>query len=275
MGLRIPIQFLHAPPMMTEELTRFQYNTTTELWTKLNKAYDVTSLCVLPCDYRKGWISSASDVDLALVTATEEPKYCWGRPTLFANNGGQYKDEYIPDLGAYDAIDINYERAVVPFDDKEWNCSYFRHPKCTVAIANNQLNHIWSNQKLNIWKPRFQPFTGNKTMKPLYLMFQPEYKGAEILPYYTRFKFKYTYKIRVFEVDRLQMEKPNFEGIKADPQYTAITKNYAGDVLRQKVTMRNPFLCLNPTSPAVLIPSGWNKMYIPQFQRMYKEWKEQ
>ena len=106
-------------------------------------------------------------------------------------------------------------------------------------------------------------------------MFQPEYKGAEILPYYTRFKFKYTYKIRVFEIDRPQMEKPNFDGIKADANYTAITKNYAGDVLRQKVTVKNPYRDLNSTAAAVVVPSGWNKMYIPQFQRMYKEWKEQ
>ena len=165
-----------------------------------------TSLVVLPCDYRKGWISSPPDVDLALVTSVEQAKYCWGRPSQFGI-AGDFKAQDEPDLGPYDAIDINYERAVVPFDDKEWDCSHFRHAKATVAIANTQLDHLWSNQKLNVWKPRFQPFTGNKTMKPLYLMFQPEYKGGEVLPYYTRFKLKYTYKIRVFEIDRPQMEK--------------------------------------------------------------------
>ena len=276
-GLRIPIQFLHAPTVYTEEMTRFKFNTTTNLWTLMANKYDVTSLAVLPCDYRKGWISSPPDVDLALVTKTDQSKYCWGRPTVSAADitNKIYKETFTPDLGCYDAIDINYERAVVPYDAEEWDCSHFRHPKATVAIANNQLDHIWSNQKLNIWKPRFQPFTGNKTMKPLYLMFQPEYKGTEILPYWTRFKLKYTYKIRVFEIDRPQMEKPNFDGIpSADTSYTAITKNYAGDVLRQKVKVKNPYANEKSTEPAIVINSGWNKMYIPQFQRMYKDWKE-
>ena len=71
----------------------------------------------------------------------------------------------------------------MPFDDKEWDCAQFRHPGATKAMVDNNLVHIWGKQKLNIWKPRFQPVTGNKTMKPLYLMFQPEYKGAEIFPY--------------------------------------------------------------------------------------------
>ena len=70
-------------------------------------------------------------------------------------------------------------------------------------------------------------------------------------------------------------KKPNFDGIPgADANYTAITKGYAGDVLRQKVTLKNPFLDSASTAAEVTVPSGWNKMYIPQFQRMYKEWKE-
>ena len=104
-------------------------------------------------------------------------------------------------------------------------------------------------------------------------MFQPEYKGAEILPYYTRFKFKYTYKIRVYEIDRPQMEKPNFANITTDTGFTAIEKQYAGDVLRQKVTIKNPFVFKESTGNGTVLPSGWNKLYIPQFQRMYKEWK--
>ena len=169
---------------------------------------------------------------------------------------------------------MNYERAIVPFDDKECDCSHFRHAKATKALVENTSDHIWGKQVLNVWKPRFQPFTGNKIMKPLSLMFQPEYKGTEILPYYTRFKFKYQYKIRVYEIDRPQMEKPNFDGITKDVGYSAIEKQYAGDVLRQKVTMKNPYTDLTSTGDQQIILSGWNKMYIPQFHRMYKEWKE-
>ena len=99
-GLRIPISFLHAPPIMTEKLRRYQYNSTTKLWSKINKFY-VTSLCVLPCDYRKGWIRSPPDVDLALITQTDVPKYCWGRPTAFANNAGQYVGRIYTGLGVH------------------------------------------------------------------------------------------------------------------------------------------------------------------------------
>ena len=94
-------------------------------------------------------------------------------------------------------------------------------------------------------------------------------------PINIQIQYKYQYKIRVYEIDRPQMEKPNFDNISTDVTFTAIEKQYAGDVLRQKVTMRNPFADKNSTGTQVVLHSGWNKMYIPQFQRMYKEWKEE
>ena len=114
------------------------------------------------------------------MTSTEgKQKYCWGRPGHI-QDGASWKTGYEPDLGCYSAIAANFERAVVLFDAYEWDSSNFRHANATQAIVANTPDHLWSKLTLNMWKPRFQPFTGNKTMKPLYLMFQPEYKGANI-----------------------------------------------------------------------------------------------
>ena len=54
-GLRIPMNFLHAPPPILKEFrSRFVYDDTQKLWKKMAKQYEITSVVALPCDYRKG-----------------------------------------------------------------------------------------------------------------------------------------------------------------------------------------------------------------------------
>ena len=70
------------------------------------------------------------------------------------------------------------------------------------------------------------------------------------------------------------MELPNFDGITTDTAYTVMEKAYAGDVLRQKVHMKNPYVNKDDTGDVIGIASGLKKMFIPQYHRMYKSWKE-
>ena len=71
-------EFPSHDPSFHEDLTRFEFDTATNTWRAMAKQYTVEQLAVLPCDYRKGWISSPPDLHLLLRMTTKKALYCWG-----------------------------------------------------------------------------------------------------------------------------------------------------------------------------------------------------
>ena len=71
------------------------------------------------------------------------------------------------------------------------------------------------------------------------------------------------------------LEKPTFgiDSVKRRDSYNPQETAFAGDMLTQDVFMVNPYAKDDSTSTKERIPNSWNKMFIPQFQKMYLSFK--
>ena len=116
--------------------------------------------------------------------------------------------------------------------------------------------------------PKMAPFTGQKTIKPLYFCFDPAYNGDAVMPYTVLFKFHYSHTISVFrKTPAVQM--PDLEGTGAVID-NSIWK-YSGYV------MTVPSYQLNPYSTAgaeMAINNVYIRQFVPTYYTMFASLKK-
>ena len=279
-GLRIPMHCFMAPQIRSRtQVPRFIYNTSTRKWIDKGKM-QIEELLTYPVDYRSGIISTPPSSDEILYhatkqTAVQRPQFTTSRKRIKTEPAGSMA-ENVPWPSDMDEFEESFRRSDAPLDLKQWQFHNFRDMKTIQSLVRTERSALWTKQTDYPMRPRWQAFSGNKTMKPLYFRFDVARKGPDILPYWTYFKFRYRFKLKAYKYTP-QLERPLFEPgattrIRFNPQETS----FAGDVLYQNCSHLNPFGAEISTSAAQShIPNVWNKMFIPDYQKMYLSFKKQ
>ena len=279
-GLRIPMHCLMAPSVRKRtNVPRFKYDSATRKWIDKGKSL-VEELMTYPVDYRSGIVSTPPSSDEILFHATKNaaqgrPEFTWARKRLKIEPAGT-EAQNVPYPSDVDDFEECFRRQEAPLSLKQWQCQHFRDIKTIQSLIRTERDALWAKQKNYPMRPRWQPFTGNKTMKPLYIRFDVARKGTDILPYWTYFKFRYKFKLKAYKYTP-QLERPIFApGSTTRTRFNPQETNFAGDVLYQECSHLNPYGAeISTAEPQMHIPNTWNKMFIPDFQKMYLSFKKQ
>ena len=275
-GLRIPMHFLLCPAIIQRTgQSRFHYNALTQQWELMKKKCTMEELVTFPVDYRSGVITSPPSSDESMFQAcmrlrgSTDDAYTYSRKRIKLAGDVAVSQE-CPFPSDQDDMESCFNQSLAPMSTEQWLGQKWRDMKTAQSLIRTDRQALWTKQEHYPLRPRHQAFTGNKTMKPLYIRFDVARKGKDILPYWTYFKFRYKFTLQVYKYTP-QLERPIFQAnaskqVRYNPQET----EYAGDMLYQVVRMPNPFIALDSTKGNYFLPNAWNKLYIPDFQKMYK-----
>ena len=279
-GLRIPMHCLLAPKVRYRtQVPRFIYDANSKKWIDKGKSV-IEELMTYPVDYRSGIVTTPPSSDEILYHATKDtavgrPQFTWSRKRLKIDPTGSIAQN-IPYPSDMDEFEECFRRQDAPLSLKQWGMHNFRDIKTIQSLVRTERTALWTKNTDYPMRTRWQPFSGNKTMKPLYIRFDVARKGTDILPYWTYFKFRYKFKLKAYKYTP-QLERPLFAPgsttrVRFNPQETS----FAGDVLYQSCSHLNPYGAEISTGAAQThIPNTWNKMFVPDFQKMYLSFKKQ
>ena len=280
-GLRIPMHCLLAPPLRTQtKHKRFKWVPLTSQWELEAGTFENESIVTYPVDYRNGMVTTPPSTDEMLFQCARKKK---DKNTFFT--GSRKKVRLVDSLSVMqdcpfpsyqDGVEECFTAFDTPLSTEQWNSQLWRDMPTTQSLISTERTALWTKQTRQPLRPRWQPFTGNKTMKPLYIRFDIARKGADILPYWTYFKFRYKFRLKAFYYTP-QLERPIFhpnscDRVRFNPQET----KFAGDMLVQNASHLNPYR--NDTSATGNIDSlvnSWNKTFIPNYQKMYVSFKKE
>ena len=136
------------------------------------------------------------------------------------------------------------------------------------ALITTSRGGLWKKQVDYKMRPRWQAFTGNKSMKPLYIRFNIARRAADILPYWIYIKFRYIFRMKACKYDAL-FERPLLRAGGKRNKYNSTETKFAEDMLFQAGEMKNPYIDKDSSAAHIHMPNSWNKTYFPQFQIMY------
>ena len=119
-----------------------------------------------------------------------------------------------------------------------------------------------SRNYIKRWFYKEQPFSSEKTMRPLYIKFEPKFNGETIRKIWVSFKIKFKYNIGLYTITNSLTQHD--KDLMNNRVYTAQNRDMYGEAYRRNIKMASPI-----TGKIEEVPSGYHRMFTRKPQIHY------